>query len=165
MVFTAAVPPAYLQGLEIFAAEEALDSKLLSYDERLGGIILAYDDLDFEDDGMGFAQDEQPDVLFRFKAKVLMYSPKKGERMKAVVSDITPGHVTLLLAGVFPVVVRSPEYPLHSVFNNHNGKSLINSKTKEPLIQDGGEYLIKCIRITHQSGTLQVEASFRTGEQ
>ena len=158
--FIVAVPPPYLHGLEFLAAEESLDSRLLTFDERIGGILLAYENLESED-GVGIMQDEQPDVLFRFTAKVLLYCPKKGEKFNAIVSDITAGHVTLLLAGVFPIIVRSTNYPKGCVFSSDGTKKCLkNSKDNEQLICEGDEKLIKCIKVSHQGGNLTVEGAF-----
>jgi DNA-directed RNA polymerase subunit E'/Rpb7 len=158
-VFTVPVPPAYLQGMEMLAAEEVLDSKLLTYDERFGGLLIGYQSLKFMDKGVGVMQDEQPDVLFRFKAKLLLYCPKKGEIFQATVSDIQAGHITLLMAGVFPVVLRAADYPHGSVLGDSQPKTLIDDEGKI-IVSEGDECRLKCIKIVNQYGRLSVEAAF-----
>jgi hypothetical protein len=161
ITFTCAVPPAYLQGLEIMAAEEVLDSKILKFDEKFNGILIAYQDLQFRDSqGVGLIQDEQPDVLFEFRVNLLIYSPKKHENIKAVVSDIQPGHITLLTNGVFPIVVLSKDFPNDTKVPTGK-KKLINTINGDIVLNENDECIVKCLRILHQGGELHVEASLQ----
>ena len=157
--FTVPVPPAYLNGMEMLAAEEVLDSKLLTYDERLGGLLVAYEKLKFAERGMGVAQDEQPDVLFKFKVKMLLYCPKKGETFRATVSYIQDGHITLLMAGVFPIVVRAADFPKDASCSEYAPRTVVDSDGNT-LVSEGDECLLKCLRAIHKDGQLRVEAAF-----
>jgi hypothetical protein len=162
--FVVAVPAGYVNGLAMAAAEEVLDTKLLKYDERLRGVLLAYQDLDFAQD-FGSFQDEQPDVLFKFQAKIVLFAPKVGQKIKAVVSDIQAGHLTLLAAGVFTVVVPQSDFPKHCILEptaiKTGGKrSLMNSKSQTIEVTEGETYYVKCVRVSHESGNIHVEASF-----
>jgi hypothetical protein len=108
---------------------------------------------------MGVAQDEQPDVLFKFKVRMLLYCPKKGETFRATVSDIQAGHVTLLMAGVFPVVVRASDFPKDVSCSEYPPKSLINT-VGDSIVSEGDECSLKCLRAIHKDGRLSVEAAF-----
>jgi len=138
-----------------------LDSKILNYDERLGGIMLAYEKLEFAEN-FGSFLDEQPDVLFKFMARVLIYCPKQGEKVKAVISEIQPGHATLLTSGVFPVVVLSGGYPRNAIVRTSDlGKAcLANKKTGQIILTEGEECTVKCRTVSFVGGMLRVEASF-----
>lgn len=161
--FQIAIPASYVNGMEHAAAQEVMDAKLLCYDERLKGILLAYEPLQGGNEGV--FQDEQPDVFFSFSTKVTLYSPKEGEMFKATVSEISQGAVYLLAAGVFPITVPANAFPKDSVYSKAQGvKALVHvNDSSKHLVEVGHEYKLKCVKVSTTANvqTINVEASFQ----
>lgn len=98
---------------------EILNSRLLSYDERLNGVLLAYSNVTLEEpNGKLFC--DIPEIEYRVSFKALLLTATPGIRLEAVISHVSSGHITLLYAGVFQVIVQS--HRIHSRYE-YNGES------------------------------------------
>lgn len=160
--FTVATPAPYVHQLEKQAAEEVLDAQLLRYNERLRGTLLAYKRLKPDQEGVGVFQDEQPDVLFRWTAKCLLYAPEIGQIVRADVNDVQAGHVTLLVAGLFSVVVPGANLPKKARFMpagfKDDGKRFVDKKGNT-VIMVGKEMDVKVVAVSKDGRG--VEGTFR----
>jgi hypothetical protein len=162
--FTCAIPAPYVNGLELAAAQELLDAKLLCYDEHLKGILLSYCNL--VGGGEGRFQDEQSDVLYTFSTTVTLYSPQVESLFQATVSEISAGSVLLLAAGVFPISVPVAGFPLNSIYSKTSKvRTLVDAANpKRIMVEIGGVYLVKCVNViaSPNSDIMTVEATFQT---
>lgn len=161
---TLPVPAPYTGGMELLAAEEYLDSKLLKYDANLQGALVCYSDLRFGSD-FGTFQDEQPDVLFTFACKLLLFAPKQDDLLTVRVTTIEEGHIIAQTAGVFNVLIPSSKYPEHAVqdkgsFASGTKRKLVDKRTGHVLVEEDVEYCIRCTKVASKAGTLQLEGSW-----
>jgi hypothetical protein len=103
--YSIGVPPKYLGGNhnnnEIRCAEEFLESKAGKYEKELGGVILAHQDTQIL--SCGRCDVYSPDVIVRFRSKILCFAPPKGLILKnVIVVEVFRSHIGLLYEGTFP---------------------------------------------------------------
>ena len=102
LTFTARLPASYM-GNERRGVEMILNDCVLRYDPRLGGVLIAYDQLNIETTGS--VHYESPFVSFRVVASCLVLSLRRGTTLRGIVTNITRHLVTLTLHDSIPVVV------------------------------------------------------------
>mmetsp|Transcript_56730 Transcript_56730/g.61459 ORF Transcript_56730/g.61459 Transcript_56730/m.61459 type:complete len:252 (-) Transcript_56730:151-906(-) len=86
------------------SVESSIRKMLLKYSDGLGGVLMAYDDIELQDregdsksKGKGWVLNELPHVHYDVSCNVLVFSPSVGCELKGVVNECFPSHVGILI--------------------------------------------------------------------
>jgi len=87
---------------------------MLKYSNGLGGILMAYDDVQLQDHeaddgskGKGWVLDELPHIHHDVSCNVLVFFPSIGCELKGVVNECFPSHVGILVFGYINAMVSA----------------------------------------------------------
>jgi len=94
------------------AAIRGLNSKLLTYNANMEGMLLAFDRNAVELTSSGRIMDDLPHVHYEFKVRCLAFSPKVGMRLQGTVEESNSSHVTLSVHRI--LTMRLPSSALRS---------------------------------------------------
>mmetsp|Transcript_13975 Transcript_13975/g.29463 ORF Transcript_13975/g.29463 Transcript_13975/m.29463 type:complete len:248 (-) Transcript_13975:995-1738(-) len=95
------------------SVENSLRKMMLKYSNGLGGILMAYDDVqlrDHEDEnskGKGWILNELPHVHYDVSCNVLVFYPSIGCQLKGIVNECFPSHVGMLVFGYINAMVSA----------------------------------------------------------
>lgn len=81
--------------------EESIQNFQLKYSDGVGGVILAFDDMEILDDGKGFVLNELPYAHYTVVMTALVFSPAIGCRLSGTVTESFHSHISLVVCGHF----------------------------------------------------------------
>jgi len=96
------------------SVENSIRKMMLKYSNGLGGILMAYDDVQLQDheaddgsNGKGWMLNELPHVHYDVSCNVLVFFPSIGCELKGVVNECFPSHVGILVFGYINAMVSA----------------------------------------------------------
>ena len=90
------------------ALETSMHSLLLKYSDGLGGVLLAFDNLEFDrEHRYGQILNEMPHIHYRVTCDVVVFFPALKTTLVGVVNDVFPSHVGLLVHKLFNASVSA----------------------------------------------------------
>lgn len=96
------------------SVENSIRKMMLKYSSGLGGILMAYDDVQLQDHessngskGKGWVLNELPHVHYDVSCNVLVFFPSIGCELKGVVNECFPSHVGILVFGYINAMVSA----------------------------------------------------------
>lgn len=132
---------------------------LMTYNNDLEGIVLAYDKLQLlESDAEIFF--ERPHVHFKIRFRALLYRPIIGSYIEATVNNVSDSdHIGLLVHGLFNAVVLPSKgaLPAEYVFNKDNNEW--KNETTQETITNGTQVRLKITRIEQSAGIISMQAT------
>eukprot|EP01031_Cornospumella_fuschlensis_P034800 gene34800-42144_t len=111
------------------AIKSHIDKLLYRFDDQLGGIPLAYEDVTFADGkGLGRIFADHPWVFVEARVtKLLTFIPQVGMTVRGKVSQVSENHISLLVLGLFNASIGDKElrkkFSYNTVSNSWVSKS------------------------------------------
>lgn len=94
------------------ALEHELDSKIMTYDEAAGGVVLSYDQVRVEEPcGRARMFQDSHYIHFHVSARLLLFAPKVGSKLVGEVNFISNSSIGLLVHGVFNASIIDENIP------------------------------------------------------
>jgi hypothetical protein len=90
------------------ALETSMHSLLLKYSDGLGGVLLAFDNLQFDSDhSHGQILNEMPHIHYRVTCTAVIFFPNLKSNLVGAVNEVFPSHVGLLVYELFNASVSA----------------------------------------------------------
>mmetsp|Transcript_3449 Transcript_3449/g.8521 ORF Transcript_3449/g.8521 Transcript_3449/m.8521 type:complete len:218 (-) Transcript_3449:140-793(-) len=152
---TFSLPPAYIERAHQ-GANEMLNARLLEFDERFNGVLLAYSNVKVKG-GLGMVFCETPEIQYRVSFSGLVFTPLQGMILSGRVSHLTAGHITLLFCNAFQVSIARARVPDKYEFSE-SFDQYVNSENSEDVIKVGTEvrFMVEAVR---SAGAFDIEGS------
>eukprot|EP01087_Luapelamoeba_hula_P017234 TRINITY_DN5415_c0_g2_i1.p1 TRINITY_DN5415_c0_g2~~TRINITY_DN5415_c0_g2_i1.p1 ORF type:complete len:488 (-),score=164.93 TRINITY_DN5415_c0_g2_i1:340-1803(-) len=120
------LPPKYM-GAEMQRGIDArLNGILMSYNEELRGILLAYWNPKL-DEQVAHIMAERPELHMKMSIDALLFTPAPGSILTGVVNKIGEDHIGLLVFGIFNASIPAANLP-NMEFTDTNGPSWVDKQ-------------------------------------
>ncbi|MES1913263.1 MAG: hypothetical protein MHM6MM_005467 [Cercozoa sp. M6MM] len=165
------IHPSFLPHRVRDGLESDLNSRVLKYDESLGGIMLAYKNLKLvSEEGRIFS--ERPHVAVPVQMDALVKPLKAGEYVEGVVTHLGKDHVGVLLLGALHVaIVRhnidSERWQFHADTNSFVDSHATSLEEDDPhkCLQEGSTLRFKLVSLQVRGDSLELVGALDTDER
>jgi RPA43 OB domain in RNA Pol I len=117
-------PPSCLDD-PVLTVSRALNKLLLQYDERVGGILVAYRNIRLEEPS-AYILGDQPLLHFGVNVELTLFSPKRGMMLRGVVNRLGFDHVAMIVYGAFSASV--PASAMRQGVSLEDGEMMFDSQ-------------------------------------
>tara|TARA_R110002050_G_scaffold262974_1_gene403260 strand:- start:655 stop:1395 length:741 start_codon:yes stop_codon:yes gene_type:complete len=160
-VFPAHIYPSQLSDIERGYAE-FMESYVLKFVPSLQGAVVSFKDVEASSE-LGRIMNDQPEIHVDLKASFLVFSPKPGEELTGIVSNIGYDHVGVVICEKFNATITAEDILSTGLYvHDENQNCFISAEGNdtEP-IEVGSElgfYVLEAKPLNHAPG-LQVRGS------
>lgn len=158
VTWTASLPPVYI-GRVRQGVEEILNACLLRHSPQLGGVPLGYFDIKLLE-SRGHIFGSAVDISYRVHSSILVFRTTPGLRVQGTISQVTSGHVTLLVCGAFQVTVDKDGIPPRYSFQQHGELWKTTSNTAD-VLKEGTDVLVEIVKVVPTKATFFMEGTMQ----
>ena len=132
--------------------EEAMRSFLLKYTAGVGGILLAFEDLELTNNGRGRILGELPNLHYDVECSALVFRPAVGVELDGRVVETFDSHVSIIVHQYFNASITARHLRAAGFRYDQTDGKWVHSESDKELSND---FLVRfTIERVHESGTL-----------
>jgi len=148
------------------AIERELDSKLLTFDEGLGGVVLAYDHIVVEEPcGRVRLFCDSHYLNVHLSASLTLFCPKEGSKLVGEVNFMTDASIGLLVHGTFNASIQDEAIPDSWDLGDGDGEDYWEQKSTGKCIEIGTYVAFGVLGVTHSDNIMSIRGSMLNEEE
>ena len=106
--------------------------------------------------GPGRVLDDQPDISFRWRARMLFFAPEEGALLRAEVTEVQKSHISLLYKDIFQITVLSKDLPKGFAWDEERRCFALAPRSGSPRVM----VAVRTVHAVRYSRTVRSQLSF-----